>query len=89
MIFVSATPGQYEARHAAQTVEQLLRPTHLVDPVGGSAARRTQMKTDVRDQAAHRADERVLITTLTKRMAEDLTQYLHEHAIKCAICTRR
>src|SRR5688572_9954739 len=83
MIFVSATPGQYEARHAAQTVEQLLRPTHLVDPVVEVRPVATQVD-DVLSEIKLRTeqDERVLITTLTKRMAEDLTEYLHEHGVK-------
>ena len=83
MIFVSATPGKYEAAHAAQTVEQLLRPTHLVDPVVEVRPVATQVD-DVLSEIKLRAeqDERVLITTLTKRMAEDLTEYLHEHGVK-------
>jgi len=83
MIFVSATPGQYEARHAAQTVEQLLRPTHLVDPAVEVRPVATQVD-DVLSEIKLRTeqDERVLITTLTKRMAEDLTEYLHEHGVK-------
>ena len=83
MIFVSATPGKYEAAHAAQTVEQVLRPTHLVDPVVEVRPVATQVD-DVLSEIKLRAekDERVLITTLTKRMAEDLTEYLHEHGVK-------
>jgi excinuclease ABC subunit B len=83
MIFVSATPGKYEAAHAAQTVEQLLRPTHLVDPVVEVRPVATQVD-DVLSEINLRAaqGERVLITTLTKRMAEDLTEYLHEHGVK-------
>ena len=83
MIFVSATPGKYEAAHAAQTVEQVLRPTHLVDPVVEVRSVATQVD-DVLSEIKLRAekDERVLITTLTKRMAEDLTEYLHEHGVK-------
>ena len=83
MIFVSATPGQYEARHAAQTVELLLRPTHLVDPEVEVRPVATQVD-DVLSEINKRVavDERVLITTLTKRMAEDLTEYLHEHGVK-------
>jgi excinuclease ABC subunit B len=83
MVFVSATPGQYEARHAAQTVELLLRPTHLVDPEVEVRPVATQVD-DVLSEISKRvaADERVLITTLTKRMSEDLTEYLHEHGVK-------
>jgi excinuclease ABC subunit B len=83
MIFVSATPGKYESAHAAQTVEQLLRPTHLIDPEVEVRPVATQVD-DVLSEINKRvlADERVLITTLTKRMAEDLTEYLHEHGVK-------
>ena len=83
MIFVSATPGKYEAAHSAQTVEQLLRPTHLVDPVVEVRPVASQVD-DVLSEIKLRAekDERVLITTLTKRMSEDLTEYLHEHGVK-------
>jgi excinuclease ABC subunit B len=83
MIFVSATPGQYEARHSAQTVEQLLRPTHLVDPEVEVRPVATQVD-DVLSEINKRVlnGERVLITTLTKRMSEDLTEYLHEHGVK-------
>jgi excinuclease ABC subunit B len=83
MIFVSATPGKYEAAHAAQTVEQLLRPTWLVDPEVEVRPVATQVD-DVLSEIHKRVavDERVLITTLTKRMSEDLTEYLHEHGVK-------
>jgi excinuclease ABC subunit B len=83
MIFVSATPGKYEAAHAAQVVEQLLRPTHLVDPEVEVRPVATQVD-DVLSEINKRVavNERVLITTLTKRMAEDLTEYLHEHGVK-------
>jgi excinuclease ABC subunit B len=83
MIFVSATPGKYEGAHAAQTVEQLLRPTHLLDPEIEVRPVATQVD-DVLSEIKLRTekDERVLITTLTKRMSEDLTEYLHEHGVK-------
>ncbi len=83
MIFVSATPGPYEARRSSQTVEQLVRPTGLVDPPIEIRPVRTQVD-DVLSEI-HRcvaAGDRVLITTLTKRMAEDLTEYLHEHGVR-------
>ena len=83
VVFVSATPSTYESEHQAQVVEQVVRPTGLVDP-----------QIEVRP-ATHQVDdllseinlrlpknERVLVTTLTKRMAEDLTDYLAEHKIK-------
>jgi excinuclease ABC subunit B len=83
MIFVSATPGPYEARRSGQVVEQLVRPTGLVDPQIEIRPVRTQVD-DVLSEIHHcvAAGERVLITTLTKRMAEDLTEYLHEHHVR-------
>src|SRR4030095_5521316 len=82
-IFVSATPGPYEGRHAGQVVEQLVRPTGLIDPEVEVRPVRTQVD-DVLSEIKLRVaqDERVLITTLTKRMAEDLTEYLDEHGVK-------
>src|SRR5512137_2991507 len=83
MIFVSATPAQYEARMSGEVVEQVVRPTGLVDPEVEIRPVRTQVD-DVLSEI-HRcvaADERVLITTLTKRMAEDLTEYLDEHGVR-------
>ncbi|WP_084191393.1 excinuclease ABC subunit UvrB [Algiphilus aromaticivorans] len=82
-IFVSATPGPYEAEHAAQTVEQVVRPTGLVDPAVEVRPVGSQVD-DLLSEARIRADrsERVLVTTLTKRMAEDLTDYLHENGVK-------
>jgi excinuclease ABC subunit B len=79
-IYVSATPGDYELQHADKTVEQLVRPTGLVDPDVQIRPARTQVD-DVLSEISKRVanNERVLITTLTKRMAEDLTDYLHEH----------
>ena len=83
MIFVSATPGAYEARHAGQVVEQVVRPTGLVDPEVEVRPVRTQVD-DLLSEALRCVErgERVLVTTLTKRMAEDLTEYLHEHCVK-------
>jgi excinuclease ABC subunit B len=83
MIFVSATPGDYEARHASQVVEQVVRPTGLVDPNVEVRPVRTQVD-DVLSEILQcvARQERVLITTLTKRMAEDLTEYLDEHGVK-------
>jgi len=83
MIFTSATPGEYEAKHSAQVVEQLVRPTGLVDPEVEVRPVGTQVDdvlSEIRNTAA--AGERVLITTLTKRMAEDLTDYLSEHGVR-------
>nr|WP_281383085.1 excinuclease ABC subunit UvrB [Microbulbifer rhizosphaerae] len=82
-IFVSATPGPYEAEHAGQVVEQVVRPTGLVDPQVEIRPATTQVD-DVLSEI-HRctdADQRVLITVLTKRMAEDLTEYLDESGIR-------
>ncbi len=83
MIFVSATPGPYEGRHAGQTVELVVRPTGLVDPEVEVRPVGTQVD-DVLSEIKKcvERDERVLITTLTKRMAEDLTEYLHEHGVR-------
>ncbi len=83
MIFVSATPGPYEARKSGAVVEQVVRPTGLVDPQVEVRPVRTQVD-DVLSEIHHcvARDERVLITTLTKRMAEDLTEYLDEHGVR-------
>ncbi len=82
-VFISATPSTYEAQHAGQVVEQLVRPTGLVDPVLLVRPARTQVD-DLLCAAQERIaqGERVLVTTLTKRMAEDLTDYLDEHGMK-------
>ncbi len=82
-IFVSATPADYESKHAGQVVEQLVRPTGLVDPTLEVRPARTQVD-DLLSEIRLRAErsERVLVTTLTKRMAEDLTDYLSEHGVK-------
>jgi excinuclease ABC subunit B len=83
MIFVSATPGDYEARHASQTVEQVVRPTGLLDPEVEVRPVRTQVDDVLSEiQQCVSCGERVLITTLTKRMSEDLTEYLEEHGVK-------
>ena len=81
-IFVSATPGPYEEEHAAQVVEQVVRPTGLVDPEVEIRPVATQVD-DLMSEANDRISrgERVLVTTLTKRMAENLTEYLAEHGI--------
>ena len=82
-IFVSATPGRYEGEHAGATVEQLVRPTGLVDPVIEIRPARTQVDdllAEIRETTAK--GDRVLVTTLTKRMSEDLTECLSEHAGK-------
>jgi excinuclease ABC subunit B len=82
-IFVSATPADYEKKHAGQVVEQLVRPTGLVDPVLEVRPAQTQVD-DLLSEINIRVErgERVLVTTLTKRMAEDLTDYLNEHGVK-------
>jgi excinuclease ABC subunit B len=83
MIFVSATPGKYEATKAGQLVEQVVRPTGLIDPVVEIRPVRTQVD-DVLSEIniCTARGERTLVTTLTKRMAEDLTEYLEEHGVK-------
>ncbi len=82
-IFVSATPGPYEADKADNVVEQLVRPTGLVDPEVEVRPASTQVD-DLMSQIAERVavNERVLVTVLTKRMAEDLSSFLAEHGIK-------
>ncbi len=82
-VFVSATPADYEAAHQEQVVEQVVRPTGLIDPEIEVKPADTQVD-DLLSEARVRIDagERVLVTTLTKRMAEDLTDYLSEHGIK-------
>jgi excinuclease ABC subunit B len=83
MIFVSATPGAYELQHSGQIVEQVVRPTGLVDPEVEIRPVRTQVDDVLSEiKRCKERDERVLITTLTKRMAEDLTEYLDEHGVK-------
>jgi excinuclease ABC subunit B len=82
-VFVSATPAEYEREHQAQVVEQVVRPTGLVDPqieVRPASTQVDDLLSEINERIAQR--ERVLVTTLTKRMAEDLTDYLAEHGIK-------
>ncbi len=83
MIFVSATPRQYEADHASQIVEQVVRPTGLIDPeieVRPAGTQVDDSMSEIRERIA--VDERVLVTVLTKRMAEDLTDYFLEHGLR-------
>ena len=82
-VYVSATPGDYEHQHSDNVVEQVVRPTGLVDPIVEVRPASTQVD-DVLSEIHKRVavDERVLITTLTKRMAEDLTDYLMEHGTR-------
>lgn len=83
-IFVSATPGNYELEKSADEIaDQVVRPTGLLDPeleVRPVATQVDDLLSEIRIRAAK--DERVLVTTLTKRMAEDLTEYLHEHDVR-------
>ncbi len=82
-VFVSATPADYEKQHQGQVVEQVVRPTGLVDPQVEIRPVITQVD-DLLSEINKRVavQERVLVTTLTKRMAEDLTEYLSEHGVK-------
>ncbi len=82
-IFVSATPGDYEGEHSGRVVEQLIRPTGLLDPVLEVRPATTQVD-DLLSEIHKRVavEERVLVTTLTKRMAEDLTDFLMEHGVR-------
>ena len=82
-LFVSATPGPYEEEYAGQVVEQVVRPTGLVDPMVEVRPASTQVEDlfgEINNTAAK--GERVLVTTLTKRMAEDLTDYLDDHGVR-------
>jgi excinuclease ABC subunit B len=83
MVFVSATPGPYELERSEQIVEQIIRPTGLVDPEVEVRQTENQID-DLLNEVAKRVehDERVLVTTLTIKMAEDLTDYLLEHGVK-------
>ncbi len=85
VVFVSATPGEYElSRTEGEIVEQIVRPTGLLDPVVEVVAARGQVPhllQQIRERAGNQ--ERVLVTTLTKRMAEDLSAYLTENGVKC------
>ena len=84
-VFVSATPAVYELEHSEQVVEQLVRPTGLIDPEIEIRPVLTQVDDVLSEITKRRAkDERVLITTLTKRMSEDLTSYLKEYDVKVA-----
>jgi len=83
LIYVSATPGPYELEHCDEVVEQIIRPTGLVDPVVEVRPTKGQIDDLVGEIRARIAkDERVLVTTLTKKMAEDLTDYLKDVGIK-------
>lgn len=83
IIFMSATPGPYEAEHEGQQVRQVVRPTGLVDPellVRPASSQVDDLLSEIRKVTAQ--EERVLVTVLTKRMAEDLTDYLAEHDVR-------
>ncbi|WP_435348208.1 excinuclease ABC subunit UvrB [Haloarchaeobius sp. HRN-SO-5] len=84
-LYVSATPGDYEREHSDNVAEQIVRPTHLVDPAVEVAPATGQVD-DLMDRIDDRVerDERVLVTTLTKRMAEDLTEFLEESGVDVA-----
>jgi excinuclease ABC subunit B len=82
-VFVSATPADYEKTHSDNIVEQVVRPTGLVDPqiiVKPAMTQVDDLMSEIQDRV--KKDERVLVTTLTKRMAEQLTEYLSDHGIK-------
>lgn len=83
LVFVSATPGNYEAEQAARVIEQVVRPTGLVDPeveVRPATTQVDDLLSEINQRVAN--NDRVLVTTLTKRMAEDLTEYLDEHGVR-------
>ena len=82
-LFISATPGTYESEHCASVIDQVVRPTGLVDPeveVRPVATQVDDLMSEIRITVSR--NQRVLVTTLTKRMAEDLTEYLGEHEIQ-------
>jgi excinuclease ABC subunit B len=82
-VFVSATPADYESKHAGQVVEQVVRPTGLVDPaiiVRPASSQVDDLMSEITDRV--KKDERVLVTTLTKRMAEQLTEFLEDNGVK-------
>ncbi|MBA2460514.1 MAG: excinuclease ABC subunit UvrB [Actinobacteria bacterium] len=83
LLFASATPGAYETRHSSVIAEQLIRPTYLVDPEVELRPTKNQID-DLLNEIRRRADagERVLVTTLTKKMSEDLTDYLLEAGVR-------
>jgi len=82
-IFVSATPGNYEGEHCSKIVEQVVRPTGLLDPIIEVRPATTQVD-DLLGEIKWRADkgQRILVTTLTKRMAENLTEYFEDHNVR-------
>jgi excinuclease ABC subunit B len=82
-VFVSATPADYESKHAGQVVEQVVRPTGLIDPaisVRPASSQVDDLISEISDRV--KKNERVLVTTLTKRMAEQLTEFLEDNGIK-------
>ena len=83
MVYVSATPGKYEKEHSDATTELLVRPTGLLDPTIEIRSADSQVE-DILAEIALRVkqNQRILITTLTKRMSEDLAEFLHEHGVK-------
>ncbi|MDZ7673568.1 MAG: excinuclease ABC subunit UvrB [Acidimicrobiales bacterium] len=84
VIYMSATPSDYELRESSRVVEQIVRPTGLVDPEVLVRPTKGQID-DIMEEVSNRveADERVLVTTLTKKMAEDLSEYLLEQGVRC------
>jgi excinuclease ABC subunit B len=83
IVFVSATPGEFERGHSSRTVEQIVRPTGIVDPEVEVRETRNQIDDLMNEVRARTEDgERTLVTTLTKKMAEDLTDYLMEYGFK-------
>lgn len=83
VIYVSATPGPYELKHSSQVVEQIIRPTGLTDPIIRVKPTRDQIPDLIKEiEQRVEKEERVLVTTLTKRMAEDLAEYLYGEGIK-------
>ena len=87
VIFTSATPAEYELTHSTKIAEQIIRPTGLVDPALILKPARGQVKDVITEiQKTVAKGERVLVTTLTKKMAEDLSEHLKEFGVKAADC---
>jgi excinuclease ABC subunit B len=90
VIYVSATPGPYElTKSAGEVVEQIIRPTGLVDPSVEIRPVKGQVDDLLGEIRKRTAGQRVLVTTLTKRMAEDLAEYYSEVGVSAATCTRK
>ena len=91
VIFVSATPASYETKSSRQVVEQLVRPTGLVDPIVEVRSTKNQIQDLIQEITIRvNKNQRILVTTLTKRMAEDLAEFLAKNDVRVhVICTQK